>query len=79
MQGLGTRQVQDGQIAAKKLAGLWCFGSAATETAASSQAANAENSVDNPAKPATAQSAEVSAAANLAQGQAAGSDATFGF
>lgn len=62
---------QDSQIAAKALPVSDASEVAATETAASTQEANTGNLVEDSAKPATAQSAEVSSDANQAQGQAA--------
>ena len=69
--GVRDTPSQDSQIAEKALPVSDAPSVAATETAASSQAANAENLVDNSAKPATAQAAEASSEANQAQGQAA--------
>ena len=58
---------QDGQIAAKALT----VSDTSTETAASSQAGNTGNLLEDSAKPATDQSAEVSSAVNQANDQAA--------
>ena len=62
---------QDGQIAAKALPVSATPSVATTEADASSQAGNTGNLLEDSVKPATAQSAEVSSAANQAQGQAA--------
>jgi len=62
---------QDGQIAAKALPVSDTPSVATTEADASSQAGNTGNLLEDSVKPATAQSAEVSSAANQAQGQAA--------
>ncbi|RKV86032.1 MAG: beta-hexosaminidase, partial [Streptococcus sp.] len=58
---------QDSQIAAKALT----VSDTSTETAASSQAGNTGNLLEDSAKPATDQSAEVSSAVNQANDQAA--------
>ena len=55
---------QDSQIAAKALPVSDTPAVAATETAVSTQAVNAENSVDNSAKLATVQAVEASSGAN---------------
>lgn len=62
---------QDGQIAAKALPVSDAPSVATTEADDSSQAGNTGKLVEDSAKPATAQSAEVSSAANQAQDQAA--------
>ena len=69
--GASSTPSQDSQIVAKALTVSDAPAVAATETAASTQAANAENSVDNSAKPATVQAVEASSGANQDQGQAA--------
>ena len=61
---------QDSQIAAKALPVSDASEVAATETTASTQEGNTGNLLEDSAKPATAQAAEVSSGANQPQGQA---------